>query len=336
MRMTTGAQVHPISRDAKGPASVGQGGLLEAEATAVSGLSHAEATVCGLPQADAIAVSGLKFSYGGSGVEAIRGLDFSVHRGEVFGFLGPSGAGKSTTQKILIGILRGYTGRVEVMGRDLCTHGPDYYERIGVAFETPNFYAKLTAIENLRFFSSLYSGKTADPAKLLAMVGLEDEAGTRVSSFSKGMKVRLNVCRALLNRPELLFFDEPTAGLDPVNAKMVKELILREKTQGKTVFLTTHNMTVATDICDRVAFIVSGRLNLIDSPHALMVSRGKRTVRVEYRESDCTLTRDFDLDGIGDDEQFIGLLRTRSIETIHTQEATLEDVFIEVTGQRLV
>ena len=283
-----------------------------------------------------IRVENLVFTYSGGDRRAVNGISFGVDRGEIFGFLGPSGAGKSTTQKILIGLLRGYDGEIEILGKDLKDWRPDYYERIGVSFELPNHYQKLTALENLDFFRSLYSKGTEDPQELLAMVGLQSDADTRVSQFSKGMQMRLTFVRALLNRPELIFLDEPTAGLDPVNGRKVKEIILDLKKQGRTVFLTTHDMTVADQLCDRVAFIVEGRIPIIDSPRELKIREGERKVRVEYRENGQITRREFSLDGLGDDEGFLNLLRTEEIETIHTEEATLEDVFIRITGRRLV
>jgi fluoroquinolone transport system ATP-binding protein len=283
-----------------------------------------------------ISVRNMTFTYPAGDVPAVRGLSFSVGRGEIFGFLGPSGAGKSTTQKILIGLLRGYEGKVEVMGRDLGSWGSDYYERVGVSFELPNHYQKLTALENLDFFRSLYRKAAADPRELLEIVGLGDDADTRVSRFSKGMQMRLTFARALLHRPELIFLDEPTAGLDPVNARKLKDIVLALKNEGRTIFLTTHDMTVADQLCDRVAFIVDGRIALIDSPRELKIRQGERKVRVEYRKNGGTETNEFPLEGLGSDEGFLRLLRQEQIETIHTEEATLEDVFIQATGRRLV
>lgn len=278
----------------------------------------------------------MSFAYPGVGHPAVRDLSFVVERGEIFGFLGPSGAGKSTTQKVLIGLLRGYEGGVEVMERDLGAWGPDYYEHIGVSFELPNHYQKLTALENMDFFRSLYSKATEDPRQLLEKVGLGEDAQTRVSQFSKGMQQRLTFARALLHRPELIFLDEPTAGLDPVNARNVKNIVMDLKRDGRTVFLTTHDMTVAGELCDRVAFIVDGRIALIDSPRELKIRQGERKVRVEYTENGRTGTSEFPLDGLGDDEEFLRLLHEARIETIHTEEATLEDVFIRTTGRRLL
>jgi fluoroquinolone transport system ATP-binding protein len=286
-------------------------------------------------RSEMIGVRDMTFTYPAGDAPAARGLSFSVGRGEIFGFLGPSGAGKSTTQKILIGLLRGYEGNVEVMGRDLGSWGADYYERVGVSFELPNHYQKLTALENLDFFSSLYHKPTEDPRKLLEMVGLGEDADVRVSRFSKGMQMRLTFARALLHRPELIFLDEPTAGLDPVNARRLKDIVLGLKSEGRTIFLTTHDMTVADQLCDRVAFIVDGSIALIDSPRELKIRQGERKVRVEYRKNGGTGTCEFPLDGVGDDEGFLRLLRREQIETIHTEEATLEDVFIKATGRSL-
>ena len=283
-----------------------------------------------------ISVENMTFAYPGVARRAVDAVSFEVERGEIFGFLGPSGAGKSTTQKVLIGLLRGYGGKVSVLDKDLTTWGADYYERIGVSFELPNHYQKLTALENLNFFRSLYSGETEDPRGLLAMVGLENVAGTRVSRFSKGMQMRLTFVRTLLNRPELIFLDEPTAGLDPVNGRKMKEIIFRLKKEGRTIFLTTHDMTVADQLCDRIAFIVDGHIPVIDSPRELKLREGERKVRVEYREERQVENREFSLDGLGEDEDFLSLLRGERIETIHTEEATLEDVFIGTTGRKLV
>jgi fluoroquinolone transport system ATP-binding protein len=282
-----------------------------------------------------IHVEGLRFTYPGNREETLRGLHFDVQPGEAFGFLGPSGAGKSTTQKILIGLLRGFSGSVKVRGRSLADYGTEYYESIGVSFELPNHFVKLTARENLRLFRSLYRGKTRDPRELLERVGLADDADTRVGSYSKGMKMRLNFVRALLPDPEIVFLDEPTVGMDPVNARRTTDEIRELKRRGKTVFLTTHNMGDADELCDRVAFIVEGELRLTDAPRALKIRHGRRQVVVEYRVDDSLETRRFEMDGLGDNADFLRLLREHPIETIHSQEAMLEDVFVDTTGSRL-
>jgi fluoroquinolone transport system ATP-binding protein len=282
-----------------------------------------------------VEIQNLHFTYPKNESKTLKGLNFEIADGEIFGFLGPSGAGKSTTQNILIGILKKYAGSVRVMGQELKTMNRDYYENIGVAFEFPNFYSKFTALENLNYFKSMYSNATADPLELLDMVGIKEDAETRVANFSKGMKMRLNFCRAFLNNPKMVFLDEPTSGLDPNNAKKIKDIILQKQNEGVTIFLTTHNMHVADDLCDRVGFIVDGRIELIDSPRDLKVREGRKKVRVEYRENGHVSASEFDLNRLAENSDFLSILNNKQIETIHTQEATLEDVFIKTTGRTL-
>lgn len=283
-----------------------------------------------------IRVAGLTYRYPGAERAAVRDIGFEVRRGEIFGFLGPSGAGKSTTQKVLTRLVRKYEGQAEVFGREIRDQGSDYFERVGVSFELPSHYRKLTALENLSLFRGLYAGRTEDPMALLERVGLAGDAGTRVGDFSKGMHMRLNVVRALINRPELLFLDEPTSGMDPVNARSIMDLIVERRDAGATVFLTTHDMRVADMLCDRVAFMVDGELPVIETPRALKLGHGARRVLVEYRDGGALTQAEFDLDDLGQDEGFAALLASRpDLETIHTEEATLEQVFISVTGRSL-
>ncbi len=281
-----------------------------------------------------ITVDGLTFAYGES-APAVKDLSFAIAPGEIFGFLGPSGAGKSTTQKILMRLLKGYTGRVEAMGRPLEDWGASYFERVGVCFEFPSHYRKLTAIENLAFFARFFSVPTTPPRALLEAVGLDGAANRRVEHFSKGMQIRLNFARALLNAPDLLFLDEPTAGLDPANARRIRRIIREQKARGATVFLTTHDMAVANELCDRVGFLVDGRLVEVDAPDALRLRHGRRAVRVQYAANGAMRSEEFELDGLGDNARFQELIRTQRLETVHSQEPTLEDVFIAVTGREL-
>lgn len=285
---------------------------------------------------EVIRVSGLMFTYPKAPKPAVRSMDFTVDRGQILGFLGPSGAGKSTTQKLLIGLLRGHGGEASVWGKPPLAWGPDYYQHIGVSFELPNHYQKLTGLENLRFFASLYDVNTVDPMTLLDAVGLADDANTRVGKYSKGMQMRLTFARSLINDPELLFLDEPTSGLDPVNARTVKNMILGLKARGRTVFLTTHDMSTADELCDKVAFVVDGRIVALDTPAEMKIARSQRRVRVEYRGVSGALeTAEFGLEGLADDPGFHAVLRDRHVETIHSSEASLEDVFVDVTGRRL-
>ena len=282
-----------------------------------------------------ITVEQLTFTYPKTSRPAVSAIDFHITEGEIFGFLGPSGAGKSTTQKILIGLLKDFQGQVSILGKDLRTWDSSFYEQVGVSFEFPNHFLKLTARENLKYFGALYSGVTHDPQTLLEWVGLQEDGDLLVSQYSKGMKNRLNLARALLHNPRLLFLDEPTTGLDPLNARLVKDLIHRQQQEGKTIFLTTHNMSVAEELCDRVAFIVDGKLVQTESPQTLKLNFGSPTVQVTYRNDKGTHSQEFPLQGLAENDDFLSLLRSGRVQTMHTQEATLENIFIQLTGRSL-
>lgn len=283
-----------------------------------------------------IKVKDLRFAYPKAEKEVIKNIDFDINRGEIFGFLGPSGAGKTTTQRLIIGLLRGYKGHIEILGKERSKWGKEFYENIGVAFDFPNLYIKLSAEENLKLIQSYYKNKTKSTDGLLDQVGLLPDKYKKVEGFSKGMKMRLNFIRSIMHEPDLMFFDEPTSGLDPVNAKIIKDIILDLKNQGKTIFLTTHNMTVAEQLCDRVAFIVDGSIPVVDAPKNLMIAHGNSSVKVEYSKDGKMLESQFDLRFICENKAFFDILKNSEIKTIHTQEATLENVFIKLTGRTLL
>jgi fluoroquinolone transport system ATP-binding protein len=283
-----------------------------------------------------IQVRDLNFTYRKSGKKVIHHMDFDIREGEIFGFLGPSGAGKTTTQRLLIGLLRNYQGQIHVFNRERSKWAKDYYEKIGVAFDFPNLYLRLTAKENLEVIGAYYKGPLKKAEDLLDMVGLLPERDVRVESFSKGMKMRLNFVRSIIHSPQLMFFDEPTSGLDPVNAHIIKEIIQNLKNEGKTIFLTTHNMTVAEQLCDRVAFIVDGQIAATGAPKDLMIEHGKRVVNVEYSLNGKLLKQEFEMNNLGGNEQFLQILNSADIKTIHSGEATLEDIFIKITGRTLL
>ncbi|PKK93431.1 MAG: ATP-binding protein [Tenericutes bacterium HGW-Tenericutes-6] len=276
-------------------------------------------------------VEDLRFTYPKNKVETIKGISFEIKKGEIFGFLGPSGAGKSTTQKILIKLLDTYQGAIYYNSRNIAELKDDFYESIGVSFEMPIHFSKMTAMENIEFFLKLYK-KQADVEALMRRVGLWEDRDKMVSEYSKGMKIRLNIVRALLNNPDMLFLDEPTNGLDPTNAMILKDMIRDFRSQGGTVFITSHIMSDIDQLCDRVAFIVDGEIKEIDSPRNLKIKYGKRSVKVEYQENGLTKLEEFELENIGQNEAFYELLKTKPIETIHSGETTLEDIFIMVTG----
>lgn len=280
-----------------------------------------------------IEINDLRFSY--TKQPFIENMSFSVKEGEIFGFLGPSGAGKSTLQKILTGQLNGYSGSVRVLGEEVRKHGKTFYERIGIDFEFPTLYEKLTARENLEFFGSLYSCTPSNTDELLKSLDLLTDADKKVSDYSKGMKSRLSFLRALINNPDILFLDEPTSGLDPSNAQLMKKLILAEKSNGKTVILTTHNMQDAQELCDRVAFIVGGQIVAMDTPHNLIMRKGAASLRYSWQENGSEQSAECALDKTGKDARLQKLIADGRLLTIHSAEPNLGDIFMEVTGRAL-
>lgn len=290
-----------------------------------------------------ISVESLRYHYPAKSDDTIRDISFAIESGEIFGFLGPSGSGKSTTQKLLIGLLNNYRGTMELLGKDQKDWDHSFYQHIGVGFELPNHFLKLTGLENLQLFASFYGSNTPSPdclspQQLLELVDLTESANQRVSEYSKGMKMRLNFARALLNDPQLLFLDEPTAGLDPVTSRKIKDIIKDLQKKGKTIFLTTHNMHDADELCDRVAFIVEGELKLVGEPAALKIQHGQKTVEVttSSRIDSSPSLRCFELATLGTNAEFVKLLNEEEIISIHSQEATLEEVFIKTTGATLL
>lgn len=276
-------------------------------------------------------IKNLVFRYPKNEEDTIKGISFEIKKGEIFGLLGPSGVGKSTTQKILIKLLTDYKGEILYKGKDLKSYGSNYFEEVGVGFEMPVHFSKLTAEENLNFFKKLYSS-TIDVDELLKRVGLYEDRKKKVSQFSKGMKVRLNFVRAMLNNPKVLFLDEPTNGLDPKNARIIKDLIKEFKEEGGTVLLTTHLMNDIDELCDRVAFMADGRIVEISTPKELKLKYGSREVDIEYRDDEGVKRATFGLDNLGENGEFLSIIKNYEIVTIHSKENTLDDIFIKVTG----
>ena len=214
---------------------------------------------------------------------------------------------------------------------------PDhFYESIGVDFEFPSFYEKFTALENLKFFGSLYDCKLIPVEQLLEMVGLSQHANKKVAGFSKGMKSRLNFARSIIHQPKVLFLDEPTSGLDPSNSQVMKNIILDLKNKGVTIILTTHNMHDATELCDRVAFIVDGNIKAMDTPHNLIMSRRYNEVTYSYLENQKELNTTIALDKISTDKKLQSLIQANALLSIHSNEPTLDNIFSEITGRKLL
>jgi fluoroquinolone transport system ATP-binding protein len=275
----------------------------------------------------------LSYRYHPKKDDVVKDLNLSIQQGQIFGLLGPSGAGKSTTQKVLIKLLPGYQGEVLYLGKPLSSWKQNFYEDIGVGFEMPVHFNKLTAMENLKYFASLYK-KHINIEAMMVRVGLGEAMHQPVGQYSKGMKMRLNFVKALLNDPQVLFLDEPTNGLDPSNARIIKDIILEEKQKGKTILITTHLMGDVEELCDEVAFIANGRLLETASPKSLKLKYGKRELKVEYLEGESMKHQRFPMDGLDKQAAFQTLLQQNKIITMHSQETSLDQIFIEITGKK--
>jgi len=284
---------------------------------------------------DAIVAEDLTYRYGEK--TAVDRVSFNVAESEILGFLGPNGAGKTTTFKMLTGQLKPKGGQARLLGMDVTKNADKVQGEIGVCFETTNLYEQMTGLENLNLFARLFGMRSFDGNALLERVGLGGRGKDRVETYSKGMKQRLMVARAILNRPRILFLDEPTAGLDPTSSETIRNIILEERERGATVFLTTHDMMEADKLSDRVAFMNQGKIVALDTPHKLKQQYGKRALKAKVAGDDGGLEdREITLDTPETPEAVRELFSREKVITIHSEEATLEDIFISLTGRGLV
>ena len=284
---------------------------------------------------DAIVAEDLTYRYGE--LTAVDHISFNVAESEILGFLGPNGAGKTTTFKMLTGQLKPKGGQARLLGMDVMKNVEKVQGEIGVCFETTNLYEQMSALENLNLFARLFGMRSFDGNALLERVGLPGRGKDRVETYSKGMKQRLMVARAILNRPRVLFLDEPTAGLDPTSSETIRNIILEERERGATVFLTTHDMLEADKLSDRVAFMNQGEIVALDTPHQLKQQHGKRALKAKVAGDDGGLEdREITLDTPETPEAVRKLFSQEKVITIHSEEATLEDIFISLTGRGLV
>jgi ABC-2 type transport system ATP-binding protein len=280
-----------------------------------------------------IIVENLTYRYGS--LVAVDHIGFEVDAGEILGFLGPNGAGKTTAVKVLTGQLRPLEGHAILLGRDIVKETQAVRSQIGVCFEQTNLYEQMSALDNLLLFAELFGVKGFDGYALLKRVGLAGREKDRVSGYSKGMKQRLMVARSLVNTPKIIFMDEPTAGLDPVSSQAIGNIILEERDRGATVFLTTHDMWEADKLCHRVAFMDQGKLVILDTPYNLKQRYGKRSLVAEVEAGGGLEKREISMDSADTAGAVEGLFSREKVVTIHSEEATLEDIFIKVTGRRL-
>jgi ABC-2 type transport system ATP-binding protein len=265
-------------------------------------------------------------------LRAVDNISFSVDAGEIFGFLGHNGAGKTTTIRMLSGQLLPNSGRGRVAGCDIVTEQQRLRPLIGVVSEHQNLYERMSGRENLEFAARLYGQDTQRVDAVLEQVDLLDRAKDKVQNYSNGMKQRLIIARAILHRPQIVFLDEPTRGLDPVVGRELRQLITDMSSQGVTIFLTTHYMEEADQLCDRVAFLSEGRIVALDTPNNLKTAHGNNEVNVTLKNG---ASLSIALDGPNAGSELEQLLTNGQVRTLHSAEATLEEVFIQLAGRRL-
>lgn len=278
-----------------------------------------------------IEVKSLNKSFGNQ--TALADVNFHVEKGETFGLLGPSGSGKTTTIKILTGQLAPTAGEARVFNTPTSSlNNGSYRRRFGVLTDNSGLYTRLSIEDNLKLYCRLYSLPLERIDEVLEMVNLASEQKKIVSKLSKGMTQRVTLARAFLHEPELLFLDEPTSALDPANSKHIYNGLDSLKEKGTTIFLTTHDMSEAELLCDRVAFLHRGKIQLLDQPRAL---------RQQYSDSSMTIQlkngQEITLPGGPESAQEVyNYMSSDQIVSIHSDEPTLGDIFVEITGRELV
>lgn len=259
-------------------------------------------------------------------VKALDHCDLEIRKGEIFGYLGPSGAGKTTTIKLLTGQLHSDAGEVTVLGKN--PFSPEIRQQIGIMSDMSGLYEKMTVYENLDIFADIYGVKNKKKKikETLEAVDLYDNRKKKVEKLSRGMKQRLVFARTILHNPRLLFLDEPTANLDPATADEIRELITKLNRNGTTVFLTTHNMEEADELCHRIALLNKGHIVECGSPEELKLKYSKKKVLITTGKGKKEISLD-------KNELIDELEHTEDVLMIHSEEPSLRDVFLSLTKE---
>lgn len=279
---------------------------------------------------DTILIENLSFHY--SEKQILNHITFHVEKGEIFGLLGPSGAGKTTLLKVLTGQLQQSEGYAELLGKDTKRLGEAERRQIGIMMDHFGLYERLSVYDNLSFYADIYQVSHSVINEILKKIGLYEGRRLAVSKLSKGMKNRLSLARALMNNAKILFLDEPTSGLDPVTTREMHDILLREKEKGTTIFLTTHNMFEAENLCDHIALLSEGNIIEIGKPTDICRKYNHlNKLRVTLKDGETMILEN----GSASADTVKEYLENGNIEAIHSTEPTLETVFIELTGKGL-
>lgn len=260
----------------------------------------------------------------------LKDISFSIQKGEIFGLLGPSGSGKTTIMNILTGQIKKTDGNACILGCNTENLTSDIYEGIGLVLDRAGLIERLSCYRNLAVFAEIHNIEKKQIHKILEMVNLKDQAKTKAYQLSKGMRQRLAIARALIHKPNILFLDEPTNGLDPSNVQNIHDIILSLRKQGVTVFLTTHKMDEASKLCDNVAIINHGIIMEYGAPSEICCKyNNNNTINIKLKDG-----REIKLDNSEETtDTIISLIENRQIETIHSSEPDLESVFLSVTEE---
>lgn len=265
---------------------------------------------------------------------AVNQLSFEVYAGQILGLLGPNGAGKTTTMRMLMGLSRPTSGKIEIFGRDLNSNLQSIHAQIGVVFEKPNLFENLSAYQNLAIYAKLYGQPLSQIQPLLERMNLGDRSGDPVKTFSKGMKQRILILRALVHHPKLLFLDEPASGLDPVSARIIWDYLKEQTSQGVTVILTSHDMEEVDQLCDRIGFINHGQLIRLAETEQLKSEFGEAKLRVTRRGPHQEIITEILEPSPVNFQQIQKWYAEGQIISVHSMEASLSEIFQKLSRIR--
>lgn len=262
----------------------------------------------------------------------LKGINFSVEQGEIFGFLGPSGAGKTTTIKILTAQLIPSSGEVRLFGNNIKSIKNNIFQQIGILSDNSGVYERLSVQDNLKIFADLYNVDKKQVDIILERVDLLKDKKKVVKKLSRGMKQRLMLARTFIHKPKLLFLDEPTSALDPGTANEIHKLLLELNKEGTTIFLTTHRMEEADKLCNRVAFLNNGEIVEVGNPEKLKLRYAKESIEVLLKGNSEKVTVRKNTEGLDKIRRWMSEDR---LLTIHSNEPNLEEIFLSLTGREL-